>query len=189
LFVILGVVLSTALVVGGIVIGLAFGSDGDKNTAGGEQSKDAKAAAMVACMRENGVSNFPDAAPGGIIQLSPEDGVDINSEAYKNAEKACAHLKPQGGKQGPVGGVQQPVGPSGGTKSGAPSGSAQPPQGPGGPIDVKDYVTCMRSNGVPDFPEPDSAGMFNGIDTGSQQFKSAHEACKKHLPADAPAPK
>jgi hypothetical protein len=49
-----------------------------------------------ACMRENGVPNFPDPktnAEGG-IELSAGSGLDPSSPQYKAAEKACKELAP-----------------------------------------------------------------------------------------------
>jgi hypothetical protein len=49
-----------------------------------------------ACMRENGVTNFPDPrsnAEGG-IDLSAESGFDPSSPQYKAAEEACKELAP-----------------------------------------------------------------------------------------------
>src|SRR5579862_5527039 len=56
------------------------------------------------------------------------------------------------------------------------------------------FARCMRSNGVPNFPDPSSGGGVtitsgNGIDPGSPQFQSAQRACQKYLPAEkAPSP-
>jgi hypothetical protein len=185
--IILGVVLSIAVVAGGIILSMTLGSSKTSTP-----SKDAQAAALVDCMRKNGVPNFPSAQPGGVVHLTPQDGIDPASDAYKKADKACAAYKPSGAQQqggpqqggGPLNG-QQPVGPGAGVKPGTSGG---PQGGPGGPIDTKDYVACMRTHGMPNFPDADPQGMFNGVDTGSDQFKSAHEACKKNLPAGGPAP-
>ncbi|KUL58636.1 hypothetical protein [Streptomyces sp. NRRL S-1521] len=51
-----------------------------------------------------------------------------------------------------------------------------------------DYSKCMRSNGVPDFPDPeeDSGGVKltpeGGADPNSDGFKKAVEACKDKAP-------
>jgi hypothetical protein len=55
------------------------------------------------CMRENGVPKFPDPSEdGGMMINGDEIGVDPQSEAFKNAEKACEQysLAPPGGKNG-----------------------------------------------------------------------------------------
>jgi hypothetical protein len=56
------------------------------------------------------------------------------------------------------------------------------------------YSACMRKNGVPKFPDPDSegrlllrAGPGTGIDPESPQFKAAAKACQKLAPK-APSP-
>jgi hypothetical protein len=56
------------------------------------------------------------------------------------------------------------------------------------------YSACMRKNGVPKFPDPDSegrlrlkAGPGTGIDPESAQFKAAAKACQKLAPK-APSP-
>lgn len=188
LVVALGVVLAVALVAGGFAIAASFGSSSkaDNVAADGSGSADreAKAAAFVACMRKNGVPNYPAAKPGGPLQITPEDGIDITSTAYQNAEKACQALKPNGRPLGPFG---RPAGPSAGRGGPGPSATGQP-SASGAPFDSKDYIACMRSHGVPDFPEPDPNGMFNVPDTESDVFKAAHSACRKFLPKGAPEP-
>lgn len=54
--------------------------------------------------------------------------------------------------------------------------------------DVSKYITCMRKNGLPKFPEPNAQGMFTGIDTTTPAFKAAQKACAKTMPSGAPAP-
>jgi hypothetical protein len=54
------------------------------------------------------------------------------------------------------------------------------------------FSQCVRSHGVPDFPDPDSQGGFEpsqltGIE-GSPQLKAATAACKGDLPAGSPVP-
>lgn len=53
------------------------------------------------------------------------------------------------------------------------------------------FSKCMRSHGVPNFPDPDAKGMLqintqSGVDPNSAQFKSAQEACKSLMPAVNP---
>jgi hypothetical protein len=56
------------------------------------------------------------------------------------------------------------------------------------------YSACMRKNGVPAFPDPDSEGLLRlkagpgtGIDPESAQFKAAAKACQKLAPS-GPSP-
>jgi len=49
------------------------------------------------------------------------------------------------------------------------------------------YARCMRANGEPNFPDPNSQGAFSfgsaqGIDPGSAQFRAAQSKCGKDLP-------
>jgi hypothetical protein len=49
------------------------------------------------------------------------------------------------------------------------------------------FAGCMRTNGVPDFPDPNAGGGFRfhtgaGVDPSSRAFKEAQAKCKKFLP-------
>jgi hypothetical protein len=46
------------------------------------------------------------------------------------------------------------------------------------------YAQCMRSHGVPSYPDPDSNGAFNasGINLHSAQVQSAQKACQSLAP-------
>jgi hypothetical protein len=68
-----------------------------------------------------------------------------------------------------------------GSASAAPSGKADPVA----------FARCMRANGLPDFPDPDTGGSVKvgggggkggGIDPSSPEFKSANEKCKQYMP-------
>ena len=53
------------------------------------------------------------------------------------------------------------------------------------------FSTCMRSHGVPNFPDPGSSGGISispgsGLDPASPAFKSAQSQCKKLLPGGGP---
>jgi hypothetical protein len=65
------------------------------------------------------------------------------------------------------------------------------------------YVDCMRSHGVPNFPDPSSDGQINvdfarggkdgspasgGIDRMSPQYISADQTCRHLLPGGVPTP-
>jgi hypothetical protein len=66
--------------------------------------------------------------------------------------------------------------------------SATSPQPQKGPIA---YAACMRSHGVPNFPDPNSNGTIllpQGTDLTSPQFQSAQQACQSLRPAGAAGP-
>jgi hypothetical protein len=67
-------------------------------------------------------------------------------------------------------------------------GTPVPPAGPPGPsagtAQALAYARCMRSHGIPDFPDPNppgSGGQFSlgRIDVQSPQFQSADRTCQK----------
>jgi hypothetical protein len=107
---------------------------------GGDGSSDGKAAAatqekavkFAQCMRENGISQFPDPDASGNLTI---DGVvngssiDPDSPMWQQAVGACKDL--------------QPPGFTGGGERSAGQQSA-----------ALRFAQCMRENGVPDFPDP-----------------------------------
>ncbi|GII94143.1 hypothetical protein [Sinosporangium siamense] len=52
--------------------------------------KQADSAAFAKCVRENGVPDFKDPAPGA----SMGEGIDLNSPAFKKAAEACKNVMP-----------------------------------------------------------------------------------------------
>jgi hypothetical protein len=52
---------------------------------------------------------------------------------------------------------------------------------------VLTFSKCMRSHGVPNFPDPDSIGLQvpPGM-TQSHQFQTAYGSCESLLPPNAP---
>jgi hypothetical protein len=55
------------------------------------------------------------------------------------------------------------------------------------------FSVCMRSHGVPKFPDPGSSGgihltLGSGIDPQSPAFQSAQQHCRKLLPGGGPRP-
>jgi hypothetical protein len=111
--------------------------------------------AYAQCMQSHGVKNFPEPNSSGQLTVTQGQSLpDPNSPQFQTAAKACASLH--------VGGV-------------APAQQAEQLQ-----KDIA-YAKCMRSHGVPNFPDPDpntgdSFGL-QGIDVNSSQVKSADKAC------------
>ena len=48
------------------------------------------------------------------------------------------------------------------------------------------FVDCMRSHGVPNFPDPGSRAFKNAFNTQSPAFKSAYTACQHLQPGGGP---
>jgi hypothetical protein len=49
------------------------------------------------------------------------------------------------------------------------------------------FAECLRSNGLPGFPDPGAGGAFHissssGVIPGSPQFQAAQKACRKFMP-------
>jgi hypothetical protein len=70
--------------------------------------------------------------------------------------------------------------------SGKPSGSAQPAHSR-----FLAFSTCMRSHGVPNFPDPSSSGGIQltpgaGLNPRAPAFQAAQQACRKLLPGGGP---
>jgi hypothetical protein len=129
------------------------------------------ALAYVDCMRTHGEPNMPDPSTSGgnsaHISITPGSGVDPNSPPFTRATNACKHLLPN---------------------NGVPSDTITT-------ADQADYLTaaaCMRSHGVPDFPDPtfqNDSVTFTirpPLDPSSSQYRSALATCQRLIPAGLP---
>jgi hypothetical protein len=56
----------------------------------------AKALKWVQCMRQNGVPNMPDPQADGRMLFTGGNGVDPDSQAFKDAQQKCRELAPGG---------------------------------------------------------------------------------------------
>jgi hypothetical protein len=166
----IALVLSVLLIGAGYLIGAGLGGDDGGPEAGASDGGPAK---YAACMRENGVANFPEPGSDGRLRINPQDGVDVQSDAFKSAEAACESLWPED--------APPPQAQPGPIPAGSQQASFVPLE-----IDTKDYVACMRENGVPDFPDPVN-GMFN-YDARTDAVRAANKICGRHLPSNAPPP-
>jgi hypothetical protein len=132
------------------------------SSSGESSSGQGSPVAFAACMRKHGVPLFPDSSRGGAI--SPGKGVDPDSPQFRRARDACRSLLPAG---------------TGNTTAGrsrlTPQHQAQ----------LLRYAKCMRSHGLPKFPDPTSRGLAlepDQVDTRSPQFQAANQACRWLLP-------
>lgn len=144
-------------------------SSGSESSRSGEASPGSKAIAFSACMRSHGVANFPDpkisTSAGGAsvrvaIHVSPLQG---NNPKFNSAQQTCRKLLPNGGVP---------------TRS-APSPAEQ--------TQFLKAAACIRSHGVPSFPDPTFSGggvhiEHQAIDQSSPVFKAAVQACKSLIP-------
>lgn len=130
---------------------------GGSSNAGGSANFEAassKAVAFSHCMRSHGVPDFPDPTRrGGVPKVTPQQ-VGVSNSHFQVAQRACAQLL-------------QPT-------------QAQVPQMMTG---VLKFARCMRSHGVPDWPDPsiDSNGqpIFNipGINPDSPRVSNTADVC------------
>jgi hypothetical protein len=146
--------------------GTSSGSGGKGGSGGSLTMGGGGAAAMrrfASCMRSHGVPNFPDPSADGTITFS---GLNPQSPTFERAQRACQKYTPDGGK--------------------APS----PAQQARAQAAALAFSACMRSHGVPKFPDPQFSagraslriGRSSGIDPNSPKFQAAQKACQKNLP-------
>jgi hypothetical protein len=165
---------------GGASSGPAVSGPGttDAGSAGAQTVSEAsvfnRALAFAQCMRTRGEPNFPDPTrKGGSVQetITAGSGVDPNSPRFTAARNACKRLLPN---------------------NGAPAPSPGQTLTPAEQADYLEAAACMRSHGVPDFPDPTFQGdsvTFNSktpIDTNTPQYTSALTTCRKLIPAGLP---
>jgi hypothetical protein len=146
-----------------IAIGLLISGCGGRSTNSGAPNPSAtnigrQSLAFAECMRSRGVSGYPDpqvtsTGNGGQVRISPGTA-NPSSPAFRAADRACHHLLP-------------------GLESTSASSGQNQEQ------DLK-FADCMRSHGVPDFPDADRHGAFTLPSTMNQQapqFERATTAC------------
>lgn len=141
------------------------GSAAPTNTgSGGGAAKAGNGEKFASCMRNNGVSQFPDPpASGGftIDEVANGSSVNTNSPAFTHALSACKALEPEGFTGGKRSTEQQ-------------RGALK-------------FAQCMRANGVSDFPDPVNGEPL--VDTnripstkqpgGMSALKAAMQKCSK----------
>ena len=143
----------------------AGGSTSPEDTA----ANNSKALQFAGCMRSHGVPNFPDPSGGQIrlqIQQTPNstsvNGVEVSGPAFKSAMQDCQSYLPNGG---------HPT-------------AAQTAEGKSRALAMS---RCMRSHGVPNFPDPQFQTGPNGgigirisgagINPSSPAFQTAQKEC------------
>jgi hypothetical protein len=132
------------------------GSGDSKSSSSGSNSNPTleQAVKYAQCMRENGVTNFPDPDKNGRFMIAA--GVDNKSPQAKKAQQACKSQEPPG--------IQD-----------------DPAQRAHDQQEWLKWAQCMRKNGVPDIPDPQDGRLLvprDRINTNSPQFKKALNACR-----------
>ncbi len=145
-------------------------SAGSGGGSAGSSSPDSQAVAYSACMRAHGVPNFPDpqiSQSGSEVKVAVRvtPGITGNPQ-FKPAQQACNKLLPGGG---PGEGSNHQISPQ----------------------EQSQYLkaaACIRSHGIPNFPDPTFSGggvhipKTAGVNLHSPQSRAAEEACQSLIP-------
>jgi hypothetical protein len=132
---------------------------------GASASLEAMAVKYSGCIRSHGVTDFPDPTIGSnglpTWAANPNDpNSSVDSPGFRVARQACKQDLVNLGPQTPA------------EKATANSAALK-------------YAACMRSNGVPNFPDPNGQGLIQiknatgTLDSSSPQFQQAESACKR----------
>jgi hypothetical protein len=154
------VLVATACSGGSTGPGVAGQGSSSTPSASASASADVREAqlAYARCMREHGISDFPDPEPGGGIAIEGEPGGDLDPDSprFQAADEACRSLLPP-----------------------MPAEDEQE-----GRDEMLAYAQCMREHGFPSFPDPKpgeginlDAGEHPELDPSNPRFQQANEAC------------
>jgi hypothetical protein len=139
-----------------VVVLAGCGGAAPEDTGGATTSTEDRSLQYAECVREHGVPDFEDPGPDGGTKIDGRQD-PAKATAMMEAARECREFAPGGS-------------PAGGDMS---------------PADIESihkYAQCMRDNGVPDFPDPDSEGRItvdgdSGLQLDSPEFKQADEKC------------
>jgi hypothetical protein len=120
----------------------------------------------AACMRAHGVPSFADpkisVSSTQLVMQNPQmSPTEVASPAYRSASAACARYLPE-----------QPQAPA---VTGAGNSRRQAVR----------FADCMRSHGVPNFPDPTAGGTFKlgpTTDARAPAFRAAMDDCRNLRP-------
>jgi hypothetical protein len=146
--------------------GPAAGGSGGSGGSGGLSLKTTGGFAFSACMRSHGLPNFPDPNAQGALSIDSASGIDPSSPTFQAAQRACAKDLPGGGS----------------------------PPSPAEQQKMEQWAlrfsACMRTHGVPNFPDPSFANggigikidPSTGIDPRAPRFQAAQKQCRGNGP-------
>jgi hypothetical protein len=176
-------------IIAAAVLALA-GCGGSPSSTGGSphargSTSTPSAVAYSACMRSNGVPNFPDPDSKGMPGQADPQQLGVSSFQYQAAEQACQHLLPTGGS------LQQQ------TQQCLLFGDCPPALVQQILTLERTYARCLRSHGVLNWPDPtvgakgrpvfDLSGA--GIDpqsADSSRFLSREGECRRLVGGSVP---
>jgi hypothetical protein len=113
------------------------------------------------CMRDQGLTWFPDPQPDGGLVVHNPDGVDQSK--FDKADQACQKYYPSGSGGGPI-----------------PAEDL---------AKIRQVSQCVRDHGFAKYPDPDANGSISidskvlGVEPTDATFVKAMQECAKYLPA------
>jgi hypothetical protein len=177
---------SSAAIIAAAALALLPACGGSHASGGGASSPGGSATppsavAYTDCVRSHGIPNFPDPPSGGGLAKASAQQLGVSSPRLEAAQRACQHLIPATG--GTIQQQEQQCFPN----------SDCPPDVVRELLNVMlRFARCMRTHGVPNFPDPttDSQGQpfFNvsaqGISDNmshSPSFTSRLDECQRRV--------
>jgi hypothetical protein len=153
--------------------------------AAGGSATSPSAVAYSACVRSHGVPNYPDPTGSGQLPKTGAQQLGVSSSQYQAAQRTCRPLLPAGGS------IQQQEHQCMQNSDCPPALVQQMMTG-----DLK-LARCMRSHGVPNFPDPTNGGsggpVFNITQAGisdaashTSRFEAKLNECGRLAGANAP---
>jgi hypothetical protein len=148
----------------------AEGSEAATAGGGGPEAQK-QMVAFAQCMRTHGVPDFPEPQEGKLIlKGGSASSLNPSSPQFEAAQKACARFMPHH--------------------------ALSPAQSAEFQAKALKFSACMRSHGVPTFPDPKfegggvrlQIGPGQGIDPRSPQFQAAQKACQGDMPGPKGGP-
>ena len=135
-----------------------------RSPSAGKATSSPSAVAYSRCMRSHGVPDFPDPGSSGIPKVSPQQ-LGVASSRWQAAQSSCAQL-------------------------------LRPTQHQARQIltGMLNFALCMRSHGVPNWPDPTTGGNgqpefdIPGIDPGSPRISDTADECTRLLVQSATGP-
>jgi hypothetical protein len=164
--------------------GSGSSSAGGSPNAGGSTTS-ASAVDYSACVRSHGVPNYPDPDSSGQLPKTDAARLGVSSSQYEAAQHACRHLLPTGGS------IRQQEGEC------MPNNDCPPALVQRMMTWDRELAQCMRSHGIPNFPDPTSGGSsgpwFNISSVGisdaeshSRRFIAKLDECGRLVGLNAP---
>ena len=153
-------------------------------SAAGSSATSQSVVAYSQCMRANGVPKYPDPASGGGLPKGNAAAFDVSNSTYQAAEHTCQHLLPTSGSFDQL------------SHQCIQAGDCPPALVQQMLTADRKFAQCMRSHGVPNWPDPTldasgapvfkiSAAGITHTQTHSAPMENTIMACLRTDPAPA----